>query len=58
MDYMKRNPELKMSKLVTMLVSKLDRSKESIRDRIRRHLSKMSDNDKKTIIDSAKVRKF
>lgn len=51
LDYIARNPELKRSKTALMLAGKLDRSKESIRDRIKRHLSKLSDNDKKKIME-------
>lgn len=58
LDYIARNPELKRSKTAMMLAGKLDRSKESIRDRIKRHLSKLSENDKKKIMEQAKVQQF
>ena len=55
LDYITRNPELKRSKTAMMLAGQLDRSKEAIRDRIKRHLSNLSDNDKKKILEQAKV---
>lgn len=55
LDLMERNPEFKLAFLAKMVSNKLGRSKESVRDRIRKHVKLLSDEDKAKLRKAAKV---
>jgi Holliday junction resolvase len=55
---MKENPNDTFSSLSVILSFKMNHSSESIRDRIKRYLSKLTKRDDKVIIDANQVRIF
>ena len=54
-EFIKRNTELKATATAQILGQKLGRNKESIRDRVKRYLSKIPDKDHSKIRTAAKV---
>jgi hypothetical protein len=54
-DFMRRNPEIKVTAVAKAMGETLGRSSESIRDRIKRYLSKLSKKDLTKIGTAAKV---
>jgi hypothetical protein len=55
LNHIARNPEMKTSAISKAMGEKLGRGTESIRDRIKRYLSKISKDDSKKIIAASKV---
>jgi len=55
LEFLTRNSELKMTAISKIMAQKLNRSTESVRDRIKKYLSKISEKDVKLIATAAKV---
>ena len=55
LKFLSKNPEVKISKVAATLADQLCRTTETIRDRIRKYLTKLSSQDQKKITSACKV---